>query len=70
MCLKVLKKSLREGESRRDLFGLIHIGRCVNIDVLLVYTIGDACSLCDDWCSIEEKIQLFERLLGLQVSCL
>ena len=41
----------------------------MKVCALLLCTIGDACSLCDDWCSIGEKIQLFERLLGLQVSC-
>ena len=35
--------------------------------VLLCSLVDDVCSLCGDWCNIEENIQLFERLLGLQV---
>ena len=38
--------------------------------ILLCSLADDVCSLCGDWCSIEEKIHLFERLLGLQVRSL
>lgn len=71
MCLKVLEKNLREGRpghSPLESSSCCYETNEVSLATILLCSLADdVCSLCGDWCSIEEKIHLFERLLGLQV---
>ena len=67
LCLKTLDTALKEGTL--CLTTEFVICTCTS-NILLHNIIGRSCVLCEDWTSLPDSINLFQRLLALQVCML